>query len=239
MRRLGEERERVREVSANGLDYREASENQQRNEQPALAGLMSMLMRTVAMMVIAVGLVRVRHGLRKFSFGVYTENPVTTSGSSLMKRSFTIGALARDTECPPETIRYYEREGLLPPASRTAGNYRLYGGAHLERLVFIRNCRSLDMTLDEIKQLLRFLDVPQSECGAAHALIDEHIAHIGERIAELEQLHGQLQALRRQCQPVGDAKKCGILDRLEQKAPGSSARKKTKAHIRGAHGPTG
>jgi Cd(II)/Pb(II)-responsive transcriptional regulator len=155
-----------------------------------------------------------------------------------MNRAFTIGALARDAECPPETIRYYEREGLLPSATRTAGNYRLYGPAHLERLVFIRNCRSLDMTLDEIKQLLRFRDEPQSECGAAHALIDEHIVHIGERIRELEQLQRQLQSLRHQCQPVGDAKKCGILDRLEQKTPGSPARKKVKAHIRGAHGPT-
>ena len=154
-----------------------------------------------------------------------------------MNPSFTIGTLARDTECPPETIRYYEREGLLPPASRTAGNYRLYGAAHLERLVFIRNCRSLDMTLDEIKQLLQFRDVPQSECGAAHALIDEHIAHIAERIEELEQLQRQLQTLRRQCQPAGDAKKCAILDRLEQKSPSSPAAKKGKAHIRGAHGP--
>ena len=155
-----------------------------------------------------------------------------------MNRAITIGALARDTECPPETIRFYEREGLLPPATRTAGNYRLYGATHLERLVFIRNCRSLDMTLDEIKQLLRFRDEPQSECGAAHALIDEHIVHIGERIAELGQLQTQLQALRRQCQPAGDAKKCGILDRLEQKSPGSQQGKKAKAHVRGAHGPT-
>ncbi|HEY7890320.1 MAG TPA: Cd(II)/Pb(II)-responsive transcriptional regulator [Steroidobacteraceae bacterium] len=154
-----------------------------------------------------------------------------------MSRSFTIGTLARDTECPPETIRYYERAGLLPPASRTAGNYRLYGPAHLERLVFIRNCRLLDMTLDEIKQLLRFRDEPQSECGVAHPLIDEHIAHIGERIAELEHLQAQLQALRQQCQPVGAAKKCGILDRLEQKTPSSSERKKTQDHIRGTHGP--
>lgn len=153
-----------------------------------------------------------------------------------MSRSFTIGALARDTECPPETIRYYERAGLLPQAARTAGNYRLYGRAHLERLVFIRNCRSLDMTLDEIKQLLQFRDEPQSECGAAHALIDEHVTHIGERIAELEQLQRQLQALRHQCQPIGDAKKCGILDRLEQKAPGPAQRRKTKDHIHGAHG---
>ena len=155
-----------------------------------------------------------------------------------MNRAITIGALARDADCPPETIRYYERAGLLPTATRTAGNYRVYGPAHLERLVFIRNCRWLDMTLDEIKQLLRFRDQPQSECGAAHALIDEHIAHIGERIAELGQLQTQLQALRLQCQPAGDAKKCGILDRLEQKSPGSPPGKKARAHVRGVHGPT-
>lgn len=152
-----------------------------------------------------------------------------------MTRSFTIGALARDAECPPETIRYYEREGLLPAAARTAGNYRLYGPAHLERLVFIRNCRSLDMTLDEIKQLLGFRDEPQSECGAAHALIEAHIVHIGERIAELAQLQKQLQALRRQCQPIGEAKKCGILDRLEQKSARSAGANKATAHVRGAH----
>ena len=152
-----------------------------------------------------------------------------------MNGSFTIGALARDAECPPETIRYYEREGLLPTASRTAGNYRLYGPVHLERLLFIRNCRSLDMTLDEIKQLLRFRDEPQSECDAAHALIEEHIVHVGERISELEALQKQLRALRRQCQPIGDAKKCGILDRLEQKAPSSAGTRKAKAHVRGAH----
>lgn len=154
-----------------------------------------------------------------------------------MDHSFTIGALARDTDCPPETIRYYERAGLLPRASRTAGNYRLYSRMHFERLVFIRNCRALDMTLDEIKQLLRFRDVPQSECGAAHALIDEHIEHIGERITELEQLQGQLQALRRHCQPIHDAKKCGLLDELGQESS-HSGRKKVRAHIRGAHGPT-
>lgn len=153
-----------------------------------------------------------------------------------MTRSFTIGALARGTNCPAETIRYYEREGLLPQAARTAGNYRLYGRVHLERLAFIRNCRSLDMTLDEIKQLLKFRDIPQSECEAAHALIDEHILHLGARITELQQLKRQLQGLRRQCQPVRNAKKCRVLDRLEHESPGAPREKKSKGHIRGAHG---
>ena len=67
-----------------------------------------------------------------------------------------IGELAKLTDCPVETIRYYEKENLLPPPARTDGNYRIYGEAHAQGLSFIRHCRSLDMTLDEIRVLLRF-----------------------------------------------------------------------------------
>jgi len=147
-----------------------------------------------------------------------------------------IGDLARRAECPPETIRYYEREGLLQKPSRSAGNYRLYGETHLERLAFIRHCRSLDMALDEIRQLLRFRDRPLDNCDAAHALLDEHIAHVAARIAELQRLEGQLKALRRQCARARAAKECGILDGLSQGSPvAESARHKSRAHIRGSH----
>ena len=103
-----------------------------------------------------------------------------------MEPALKIGELARRTQCQAETIRFYEREGLLPAPMRTAGNYRVYGRAHVERLAFIRNCRALDMTLDEIRQLLRFRDLPQDNCHAAHALLDEHVArrehfHITQR----------------------------------------------------------
>ena len=66
-----------------------------------------------------------------------------------------IGPLAEATGTPVETIRFYEREGLIPPARRTENNYRLYTAAHAERLAFIRHYRNLDMTLDEIRSLLR------------------------------------------------------------------------------------
>ena len=59
-----------------------------------------------------------------------------------------IGELAKLADCQVETVRYYEREGLLPAPARSEGNYRLYSSEHLERLTFIRNCRTLDMTLD-------------------------------------------------------------------------------------------
>ena len=143
-----------------------------------------------------------------------------------------IGALARQAQCQTETVRFYEREGLLPAPTRSAGNYRLYGRAHLERLAFIRNCRALDMTLDEIRQLLRFRDLPQDNCAAAHALLDEHVAHVAARIAELQQLQQQLKALRRQCQPARVERECGILDGLSHTGVEG---KKRAAHLRGTH----
>jgi len=144
-----------------------------------------------------------------------------------------IGDLARRTQCPAETIRYYEREGLLPTPSRTAGNYRVYGPEHIERLSFIRNCRSLDMTLEEIRHLLRLRDLPQKNCDAAHALLDEHIAHVSTRLVELKLLDRQLKALRRQCGPLHADKGCGILDELGHQL--SAQGEKKAAHIRGAH----
>ena len=71
-----------------------------------------------------------------------------------------IGELAKATHTQVETIRYYEREGLLPETARTEGNYRVYGPEHVERLSFIRYCRSLDMALNEIRALLRMKDSP-------------------------------------------------------------------------------
>lgn len=153
-----------------------------------------------------------------------------------MTVSLKIGDLARRAQCPAETIRYYEHEGLLPKPTRTAGNYRLYGLAHVERLSFIRNCRSLDMTLEEIRQLLRVRDIPQENCDAAHRLLDEHIAHVATRVEELQHLERQLKALRRQCGPARERedKECGILDGLGRRAVGGP-RKKPSPHIRGTH----
>ena len=84
-----------------------------------------------------------------------------------------IGQLAAATGTPVETIRYYEREGLLPVPSRTEGNYRVYHEGHAQRLAFIRHCRCLDMTLDEIRVLLHYKDEPREDCGGVDDLLDE------------------------------------------------------------------
>lgn len=131
-----------------------------------------------------------------------------------MQTELKIGQLAKLTDCLVETIRYYEREGLLPPPDRSHANYRLYGPAHLERLQFIRHCRSLDMTLDEIRHLLRFKDAPEDNCSEVNALLDRHIGHVAARIAQLQALQHQLEDLRRLCHTAQAAKDCGILQSL-------------------------
>ena len=125
-----------------------------------------------------------------------------------------IGALASQTRTTVETIRYYEREGLLPQPPRTEANYRIYGAESAQRLAFILHCRSLDMSLDEVRVLLRFRDSPADDCGDVNALLDEHISHVGERIRTLRQLEKQLRLLRERCAESSDAAHCGILGEL-------------------------
>lgn len=147
-----------------------------------------------------------------------------------------IGELARATGTPVETIRYYEREGLLPEPARNAANYRVYADAHAERLAFIRHCRSLDMALDEIRTLLRFRDAPPDDCTPIDALLDAHIGHVAERIRALKALQGQLKALRARC-PRPHRASCGILDELAQSADGAApAGPAATAHVPGTHG---
>jgi Cd(II)/Pb(II)-responsive transcriptional regulator len=144
-----------------------------------------------------------------------------------------IGELASAVRTQVDTIRHYEREGLLPQAPRSAGNYRIYGPEHVERLGFVRHCRSLDMTLDEIRVLLRFKDEPQAACGEVEALLDEHIAHVAARIQVLAQLQRQLKALREQCCGVHTAAPCGILDGLAQAAQSAAT---GTSHVDSTHG---
>ena len=113
-----------------------------------------------------------------------------------------------------ETIRYYEREDLLLEPPRSEGNYRLYTDIHVERLQFIRHCRSLDMTLEEIRNLLRFRDAPDGNCSEVNALLDEHIEHVSKRIKELRFLQKNLRGLRSRCEQTRATKDCGILQSL-------------------------
>ena len=123
-----------------------------------------------------------------------------------------IGELSRLTATPVDTIRHYEREGLLPPPPRTEAGYRVYGPADAERLHFIRRCRSLDLNLAEVRALLALQGGGPG--GEAHALLDEHIGHVSARIAALQELQTELLALRARCK--GDEPACAILEGLAE-----------------------
>jgi len=151
-----------------------------------------------------------------------------------MKGGLKIGALAQRTQCQAETIRFYEREGLLPLPPRSSGNYRVYGSMHVERLSFIRHCRSLDMTLDEIRTLLDFCDAPTRNCTEVSTVLDAHIDHVADRISQLRSLERRLKDLRGQCESPGNAERCGILKEMSR-----AAKRHGKAtqggHVLGAH----
>ena len=117
-------------------------------------------------------------------------------------------------QCAVGTVRYYEKEGLLPAPARTAANYRSYGSAHIDQLRFIRNCRVLNITHEEIRALLGFMDQPAGDCGAVNQLLDEHIAHVQVRLRELQDLRRQLTGLRAQCQAEQAVDACGIVQGL-------------------------
>ena len=149
-----------------------------------------------------------------------------------MKTYLKIGELSQRTGTQVETIRYYEREGLMPSPARSDGNYRLYDSTHAERLSFIRHCRSLDMTLDEIRILLRFRDSPNENCADVNTLLDEHIGHVADRIEDLQELERQLKELRRRCRRARASKDCGILNKLATPTNRANA----AAHVHGTHG---
>jgi Cd(II)/Pb(II)-responsive transcriptional regulator len=129
-----------------------------------------------------------------------------------------IGELARRFECPVETIRYYERTGLLPAPARTNGNYRSYSDEHAGQLAFILNCRALDMTHREIRTLLDLRRKPKNGCSDVNAIIEGHIGQVRHRIGELKQLLTGLEALRTSCNQPRAVEDCQILSALHRNA---------------------
>lgn len=128
-----------------------------------------------------------------------------------------IGELAARAGCDVQTIRFYERERLLEAPEREASNYRRYAERHLQRLQFIRHCRSLDIPLPEVRRLLAFAAAPGASCHQVNTLLDDHIARVRERIEALRALEGQLAALRARCD--GDpSHSCAILESFETAA---------------------
>jgi MerR family mercuric resistance operon transcriptional regulator len=124
----------------------------------------------------------------------------------------TIGALSRRTGCNIETIRFYEKQGLVPAPPRTEGGHRVYDGTHLQRLGFIRRSRDLGFTLEEVRALLRLADGHHT-CAEVQALALEHLDSVRRKIADLQHLERTLSETADRC-TGGDVPDCPILDTL-------------------------
>jgi DNA-binding transcriptional MerR regulator len=102
-----------------------------------------------------------------------------------IKGRITIGDLAKGTGAKVVTVRYYEQIGLLPVPSRTTGNYRTYSNEHIHRLRFIRRCRDLGFTLDQIRDLLRLSSQKNEDCAEVDRITALHLAEVEQKISDL------------------------------------------------------
>jgi MerR family transcriptional regulator, mercuric resistance operon regulatory protein len=128
----------------------------------------------------------------------------------MIERVMTIGALAARSRCSVDTIRYYERVGLMPEVPRTEGGQRLYNEQHARRLGFIRRSRDLGLGLAQIRDMLDALERDRADCGKTRALLEERAAAVQARIAEFQALERNLRAAAAAC---GDetAARCRVL----------------------------
>ncbi len=125
-----------------------------------------------------------------------------------------IGDVSKTTGCSVQTIRFYEKKGLLPEPRRSSGNYRVYDKATLEQLMFIKQCRSLDMSIVEVKTLIDSRSRPNQSCSNINTLITKHLSDVIIRIEELKELKSSLENMASACDEDKTVKDCGILNYL-------------------------
>ena len=124
-----------------------------------------------------------------------------------------IGALSKRTGCNIETIRYYERIGLMPPATRSGGGHRLYGEAQSRRLRFIRRTRELGFTLDQVRTLLALIDGGRYTCAQVRRLTVHHLDEVRRKAADLRKIERVLAEMAARCDG-GTVPKCPVIDAL-------------------------
>ena len=137
-----------------------------------------------------------------------------------MTHAYRMGEVATRTGCSPESIRHYEKLGLLPPPQRGEQGYRRYDQAALERISFIRHGRNLGLDLHSIQELLTLSDHPDTDCSAADDIASRHLAHLEARIAKLQALADELRQVVHQCRG-GKAADCRIIQTLYEHQPAS------------------
>jgi MerR family mercuric resistance operon transcriptional regulator len=125
----------------------------------------------------------------------------------------TIGALSRRSGCNIETIRYYERAGLMPAPPRSQGGHRLYDGGHEKRLVFIRRSRELGFAVEQVRELLRLVDGGDYTCAEVKATTLAHLESVRGKIADLMRMASVLKDMAARCDG-GEVPDCPIVEAL-------------------------
>jgi MerR family mercuric resistance operon transcriptional regulator len=141
-----------------------------------------------------------------------------------MASRYTVSQLARAAGVPTSTLRYYERAGLLNPEHRSAGNYRLYTDASLDRVQFIRAAQSVGFTLDDVKALLSAGAAADPSCGDVQILIKERLKDIDQRLRDLKHVQRVLKSALRKCIAEERAGRCYMIETLRSGKPYRSAR---------------
>lgn len=131
-----------------------------------------------------------------------------------MSTSFSIGQLARQTGTKAETIRYYEKIGLLRAPLRSQGNYRCYDEGDQRRLAFVRRARELGFSIEQVRELIAFSEQREHACREVDEVVRLHIADITRRIHDLQALQDELQRMIGNC-PGGRMADCRVLDALQ------------------------
>ncbi len=132
-------------------------------------------------------------------------------------RAYRIGEISRRTRVKIETIRYYERVGVMPVPDRSEGGSRIYNLEQLKRLSFIKRSRELGFSLDDIRRLLSLADGGHS-CGEVKALTQRHLTGVREKIADLQRLEKTLDMISSRCSG-DDAPECPVIDALFEAGP--------------------
>lgn len=128
---------------------------------------------------------------------------------------YLISDIAKKTDLSTDTIRFYEKRGLIQPNFRASNQYRYYGEEALKRLIFIKRCRALGMSLKEIEYLIQLEQNPEQDCCEVNQMIDQHLIDISNKIKELQLFKQQLMTLRESCNTPTTINHCQILKTLE------------------------
>ena len=127
----------------------------------------------------------------------------------------TIGEMAKNAGVGVETVRFYEREGLLPEPPRRSSGYRQYSPEALRRLQFIRRTKELGFSLEEIRELMELRVDPRTSCGEVKRRAEDKITDIEKKMAELRRMKKALGRLASSCSGRGPTSVCPILDAME------------------------